>query len=61
MGVAMITLYQAIRIKQLAYECVLAVDKFHNATSKEEAVILKQKMRDAKEALDVYLKGISVE
>lgn len=61
MGVAMITRYQALMIKQLAYECVLAVDKFHNATSREEAVILKQKMRDAKEALDVYLKEISVE
>lgn len=61
MGVAMITRYQALMIKQLAYECVLAVDKFHNATSRDEAVILKQKMRDAKEALDVYLKEISVE
>ena len=57
----MITRYQALMIKQLAYECVLAVDKFHNATSREEAVILKQKMRDAKDALDAYLKEISVE
>lgn len=61
MGVAMITLAQALRIKQLAFECVLAVDKFHNATSREEAVILKQKMRDAKEALNIYLKEITVE
>ena len=58
----MITRYQALMIKQLAYECVLAVDKFHNATSREKAVMLKQKIRDAKEeALDVYLKEISVE
>jgi hypothetical protein len=61
MGVAMITRYQALMIKQLAYECVLAVDKFHNATSRDEAVILKQKIRDAKEALDAYLKEIGIE
>lgn len=57
----MITRYQALMIKQLAYECVLAVDKFHNATSRDEAVILKQKIRDAKEALDAYLKEIGIE
>ena len=57
----MITRYQALIIKALAYECVLAINKFHNATSKEEAAILKQKMCAAKEALDIYLKEITGE
>nr|DAV70463.1 MAG TPA: hypothetical protein [Caudoviricetes sp.] len=61
MGVAMITLYQVIRIKQLAYECVLAVNKLRSASSMEEALLLKQKMRDAKDALDAYIKEIGVE
>ena len=61
MGVAMITLHQAIRIKQLAYECVLAVNKLRSASSMEEALLLKQKMRDAKDALDTYIKEITVE
>lgn len=57
----MITLYQAIRIKQLAYECVLAVNKLRSASSMKEALLLKQKMRDAKDALDAYIKEITVE
>lgn len=57
----MITLHQAIRIKQLAYECVLAVNKLRSASSMEEALLLKQKMRDAKDALDTYIKEITVE
>ena len=61
MGVAIITLYQAIRIKQLAYECVLAVNKLRSASSMEEALLLKQKMRDAKDALDAYIKEITAE
>jgi hypothetical protein len=61
MGIAMITLHQAIRIKQLAYECVLAANKLRSASSMEEALLLKQKMRDAKDALDAYIKEITVE
>lgn len=61
MGIAMITEAQSIRIKQLAYECVLAVNKLRSASSMEEAQLLKQKTQDAKNAFDKYLKEITIE
>lgn len=61
MGVAMITKAQSIRIKQLAYECVLAVNKLRSASSMKDAELLKQKMQDTKDAFDKYLEEITVE
>lgn len=57
----MITKAQSIRIKQLAYDCVLAVNNIRNASSMEEALLFKQKAINAKEALEIYLKEITVE
>lgn len=61
MGVAMITQAQALRIKQLAYECVVAVNNLRSASSMEEAVLLKQKTQNAKDAFDAYIKEITIE
>lgn len=61
MGVAMITKAQSIRIKQLAYECVFAVNNLRSASSMEEAELLKQKTQNAKDAFDKYLEEITVE
>ena len=57
----MITLYQVIRIKQLAYDCVLAVNKLRSASSMEKAQVHKQKTQNAKYAFDKYLEEITVE
>jgi hypothetical protein len=57
----MITKEQANDIKQLAYNCVLAVNNLRSATSIEEGLALEKKAKDAKEAFDTYLKEITYE
>ena len=57
----MISKAQSIRIKQPAYDYVLAVNKLRSASSIEKVQVLKQKSHTAKDAFDKYLEEITVE